>query len=244
MKGRLFMIFIFILLFMCGVMIFGSAVNNNTAVSIPEKIEKQEVSLNEEGGVFALSDLGEKYQEMPEGSRTMKDYYNNRAYHGAPPMITHPLISEKGIGGKACLQCHQNGGYVTQFEAFAPVTPHPDWLNCRQCHLPMEESSLFKNTDWVKPAPPELGNQALSTSPMVMPHGIKNRENCLACHAGPAAPEEIRVTHPERINCRQCHVLNKTENIFFTPVDSRNTSFLNSDFIREEANSINESKQK
>jgi hypothetical protein len=32
------------------------------------------------------------------------------------------------------------------------------------------------------------------------------RENCAACHTGPAAREEIRTTHPERIRCRQCHV--------------------------------------
>jgi cytochrome c-type protein NapB len=32
------------------------------------------------------------------------------------------------------------------------------------------------------------------------------RENCAACHAGPAAREEIRTSHPERTRCRQCHV--------------------------------------
>ena len=38
-------------------------------------------------------------------------------------------LSEKGIGGKTCLQCHQNGGYTAQFKAYAAVTPHPDYLN-------------------------------------------------------------------------------------------------------------------
>jgi cytochrome c-type protein NapB len=244
MKGRLLMISIFVLLFIGTVVIFGTAINNNNSPTISKKEVKQEILLTQEGGVFTRSQLAEEYKVMPEGSRTMDGYYDNRAYLGAPPMITHPLISEIGIGGKACLQCHQNGGYVSQFEAFAPVTPHPEWLNCRQCHLPQTNGPLFKNTDWEKPIPPKLGNQALSTSPLVMPHGIQNRENCLSCHAGPAAPEEIRVTHPERINCRQCHVLNKNDDIFFTPVEMRNSSFIRSDLKETETDKMDEQKQK
>ncbi len=245
MKGRLFMILVFVLLFIGTVIIFGSAINNNASISTPTKNSDQQISLRQEGGVFTRSALAEEYKNMPEGTRTMKDYYKNRAYHGAPPMITHPLISEKGIGGKACLQCHQNGGYVSQFKAFAPVAPHPDWINCRQCHVPVSDASLFKGTDWSKPVPPKLGTQALLTSPTVMPHGITNRENCLSCHAGPAAPKEIRVTHPERINCRQCHVPKTTETNFLSPLDSRNTSFINREFIREDDNTvINETEKK
>ena len=224
-------------------MIFGSAINNTGVKYIPSKKEIQQISLNQEGGVFTRSDFAEEYKNMPEGTRTMKNYYDNRAYHGAPPMITHPLISKKGIGGKACLQCHQNGGYVSQFNAYAPVTPHPDWINCRQCHLPANEKTLFKGTDWIKPEPPKLGTKALLTSPTIMPHGIENRENCLSCHAGPAAPKEIRVTHPERINCRQCHIPNNSENIFYTPIESRNTSIINPELSSDEANSLNNSEQ-
>ena len=244
MKGRLFMIFVFVLLFIGTVIIFGSAINNTSIVSSPEQKQVQQISLNQEGGVFTRSALAQEYNAMPEGTRTMKNYYENRAYHGAPPMITHPLISEKGIGGKACLQCHQNGGYVSQFQAFAPVTPHPDWINCRQCHLPTKDMNLFKDTDWSKPEPPKLGTQALMTSPTVMPHGLRNRENCLSCHAGPAVPKEIRVTHPDRINCRQCHVPNTTENIFYTPVDSKSTSFINRELINDGSEPIDESEQK
>lgn len=243
MKGRLFMILVFILLFVGTVIIFGSAINNTSKVSSTQKKQKQQISLNQEGGVFTRSALAEEYKTMPEGARTMNNYYENRAYPGAPPMITHPLISEKGIGGKACLQCHQNGGYVAQFNAYAPVTPHPEWINCRQCHLPISDKSLFKNTDWSKPKPPKLGSQVLMTSPMIMPHGLQNRENCLSCHAGPAAPKEIRVSHPERINCRQCHVPNNTDNIFFSPIDSRNTSFIDHDFKSDEGEIMDKSKQ-
>ena len=44
-------------------------------------------------------------------------------------------------------------------------------------------------------------------SPPPIPHALQMRENCLACHAGPGAVLEIRSTHPERWNCRQCHAL-------------------------------------
>jgi hypothetical protein len=32
------------------------------------------------------------------------------------------------------------------------------------------------------------------------------REDCAACHESVAGRPEIRCTHPERVNCRQCHV--------------------------------------
>jgi len=138
--------------------------------------------------------------------RNLKGYYALRAYPGAPPVIPHPLLSEKGIGGLSCLQCHQNGGYVPQFKAFAPITPHPELLSCKQCHVPVKTASLFKETQWEKIQAPLLGQKALLSSPPVIPHGLEMRNNCLSCHAGPAAPAEIRVSHPERVNCRQCHV--------------------------------------
>jgi hypothetical protein len=42
--------------------------------------------------------------------------------------------------------------------------------------------------------------------PPSIPHDLQLRGNCLACHMGPAAVAEIRTTHPERSDCRQCHV--------------------------------------
>jgi cytochrome c-type protein NapB len=105
------------------------------------------------------------------------------------------------------LQCHENGGFVQKFNAYAPVTPHPEMINCRQCHVTQNVETFFTEIDFAKVQTPEVGvNNALPGSPPVIPHQIQMRENCLSCHAGPAAPKEIRVTHPERINCRQCHI--------------------------------------
>jgi cytochrome c-type protein NapB len=57
-------------------------------------------------------------------------------------------------------------------------------------------------------------------SPPLIPHDLQLRGNCLACHAGPGGVEEIRSTHPERANCRQCHLPSAPETPLFTrPLD-------------------------
>lgn len=176
-------------------------------------------ALPSEAGVFRRWAMALKYKDMPEGgSRSLATYYANRAYHGAPPLIPHPLVSEQGIGGKTCLQCHENGGYTEQFKAYAPVTPHPELVNCRQCHVPKTTDRLFVASNFEKSQPPLLGQSAMPGSPPVIPHTLQLRENCLACHAGPAAPTTIKVSHPERVNCRQCHVPAKLDDIFEKPL--------------------------
>ena len=66
-------------------------------------------SIPTEQGVFKRSEYAMDYEHMPSDDNTgrnLADYYKNRAYPGAPPTIPHALLSEKGIGGKTCLQCH------------------------------------------------------------------------------------------------------------------------------------------
>lgn len=172
--------------------------------------------LPSEAGVFKRDEFALAYQHMPDDpqhQRTLNKYSNNRAYEGAPPTIPHIVLNEKTIGENACLQCHQNGGFVAQFNAYAPVTPHPELINCKQCHVPVKLNTLFKESTFSGLAMPEIHNQALLGSPPVIPHALQMRENCLACHAGPAAAKEIRVTHPERVNCRQCHAVKPVLNL-------------------------------
>ncbi len=66
-------------------------------------------------------------------------------------------------------------------------------------------------------------------SPLWIPHDLQLRGNCLACHGGPAAVAEIRTAHPERANCRQCHVPadapaapGEAEAVFTRPLDGAN----------------------
>jgi hypothetical protein len=51
-------------------------------------------------------------------------------------------------------------------------------------------------------------------APPVLPHPLFMHETCLACHAGVAAREAIRCSHPERERCLQCHAVVATESEF------------------------------
>lgn len=164
--------------------------------------------------VFRRSNEVLSHTNMPPSEGNLDDYYENRAYPGAPPRIPHPLLSEKGIGGNACLQCHQDGGYVEQFKAYAPIAPHPTYENCRQCHVPKKTDKEFVKSDFWKIHSPHLDGSWLEGSPPVIPHTLQLRSNCLSCHASPSTPKEIRVSHPERTNCRQCHVPVNTNEFF------------------------------
>lgn len=49
---------------------------------------------------------------------------------GNPPAIPHPVA--EADGGQECLGCHLDG------EGGAPQTPHPQLVDCRQCHIAPE----------------------------------------------------------------------------------------------------------
>jgi len=183
---------------------------------VPALSESAVIDIPQEKGVFERAHLALDYSNMPvdeNHSRSLKTYYDNRAYHGAPPSIPHEVNNQMSMGGKDCLKCHENGGWVEKFGAYTPVVPHPEKRNCRQCHVPATAKDLFMGTTFKGAAPPSIHNNALTGSPPIIPHAINLRENCLSCHAGPSAPKEIRVSHPERVNCRQCHAHNEQTTI-------------------------------
>jgi cytochrome c-type protein NapB len=138
-----------------------------------------------------------------------------RAYDGAPPVIPHEDFSVQ------CMNCHTQEGLSLPDVGFAPPMPHERtkglsaFSRCRQCHV-------FKNTDGVFVAstfeglPQDLrhGDRLHPLAPPVMPHRVFMRENCWACHTGPAAREEIRCSHPERPRCLQCHLPRTTTDEF------------------------------
>ncbi|WP_024768146.1 nitrate reductase cytochrome c-type subunit [Aquimarina macrocephali] len=211
MKKRLGIISLFLLLFIAFITIWNYSYQEGLEESyIPIEGNSTDTFIPSESGVFKRSGLALEYANMPvdeEHQRSLDTYYDNRAYPGAPPSIPHPVKEEMSLGANTCLQCHENGGFVQKFNAYAPVTPHPKMVNCRQCHVVQKTETLFTENSFAKAYAPKVGiNNALPGSPPMIPHQIQMRENCLSCHAGPAAPKEIRVSHPERINCRQCHV--------------------------------------
>ncbi len=143
--------------------------------------------------------------EAGSGGRTLVQFYRLRQYPGSPPMIPHEVDLSFSGNETDCLSCHGKGGYSAQFGAFAPVTPHPENSLCYQCHVTIETEELFVETEWKSIAPPRLGQSFLSNSPPPVPHSLQLRENCIACHTGPGAVEEIRISHASRGDCRQCH---------------------------------------
>jgi cytochrome c-type protein NapB len=145
--------------------------------------------------------------------RDLASYYSRRAYVGAPPHIPHEVSAENALE-QTCNTCHERGGYVPKWQAYAPVTPHPQYLNCTQCHVENRTDTLFVETDWQSPPPPDLHRPALPGNPPPIPHELQLRSDCLSCHSGPHAPVAYRTSHPERLNCRQCHTPRETEETF------------------------------
>ncbi len=141
------------------------------------------------------------------GGRNLADFYRLRQYPGSPPRIPHEVDLSFSGNETDCLSCHEKGGFSPEFSKFAPVTPHPENTLCYQCHAQVTTEELFVKTKWESIQPPRLGQSFLSSSPPPVPHSLQLRENCIACHTGPAAVAEIRITHAARGDCRQCHAV-------------------------------------
>jgi cytochrome c-type protein NapB len=148
-----------------------------------------------------------------------------RLYDGAPPVIPHEEQSA------TCTSCHNQEGMAVAGLGFAPPSPHAatagpkggavrsgEVRHCRQCHVFRrvdDPQDLFVgNTFAGLRQDLRQGKRLNSIAPPVIPHRVFMRENCTACHSGPAAREEVRTSHPERANCRQCHLEQTTTETF------------------------------
>jgi len=202
------------------------AIPSGVVQSTSEPIASEADVFRTKAGVLAI----DPSLEMRRGAhpRTLATYRALRAYPGAPPRIPHGLTPEEVLKG-GCVTCHERGGYSHRFDAYVPVTPHPEMGICLQCHvgdvklmaipLPSTDPSARcrqchaagsmrwkdSSTTW-KPLPwPQLPRVVENTPPAI-PHTLEFRGNCVACHAAPSAVREIRTSHSNRANCRQCHV--------------------------------------
>jgi nitrate reductase (cytochrome), electron transfer subunit len=153
-----------------------------------------------------------------------------RSYEGAPPRIPHDLTAVE-FRTFGCKTCHERGGYSVRFTAYVPVTPHPERGICLQCHVGVDSviGALEPNPNpnircpmchgptggppragasltWATTVWPVLPVLTPDQSPPPIPHDLQFRQNCLTCHAGPAAVAEIRSKHPDRADCRGCHL--------------------------------------
>jgi nitrate reductase (cytochrome), electron transfer subunit len=180
-------------------------------------------SLPSEVGMYQRAGRAPDYAAMPtepNRTRTLAVFYARRDYAGAPPIIPH-AVDDRDASGRGCLVCHASGGWVPRFNAFTPVTPHPELAACGECHVREATPRVSPATG---PAPPARGRPAMPGSPPPIPHDLEMRETCLACHAGPGAVAEIRTSHPERVSCRQCHALGaQPAEVFTRPLDGGGT---------------------
>ncbi len=138
-----------------------------------------------------------------EDSRSSRS--NLRAFYTAPPVIPHEVDERDS---EVCLSCHID---VFDFgDSVTVKTPHPDFTNCLQCHVPaisqygeIDEEVL---SSWSGLEEPRAIKRAHAFAPPVVPHRLFLREVCLSCHHPDSSREYLRSPHPERVNCRQCHV--------------------------------------
>ena len=150
--------------------------------------------------------IAREYMQGASSERTLAEYYSRRQYLGSPPFVPHEIETAEA-SGLDCLTCHARGGWTEEMKRHTPLTPHPEHTACRQCHVRMTENDrLFITNNWLSTPPPRLGRAYLPGAPPPVPHGLQMRGDCIACHVGPGAVTEIRVEHPSRGNCRQCHV--------------------------------------
>lgn len=138
-----------------------------------------------------------------------------RLYDGAPPVVPHSDF------GMTCTECHNERGVEVPEVGFAPPSPHEITAGmsatsrCRQCHVFRSTDAVFVANDFVGLRQDlRSGGRLHPLAPPTMPHKAFMRENCVACHAGPAVREEIRTPHPERTRCRQCHLPVTTTELF------------------------------
>ncbi|MFQ5696170.1 MAG: hypothetical protein ACE5HB_09295 [Terriglobia bacterium] len=159
--------------------------------------------------VALLAGCGQVAEPEPEAAfkSPADERAARRAYDGAPPVIPHPDF------GMTCTSCHNRQGIEIEEVGFAPPTPHEltqgmsALSRCRQCHVFTETATEFVANRFVGLRQDLRKGQRLNPlAPPTLPHKSFMRENCSACHTGPAAREEIRTPHPERARCRQCHV--------------------------------------
>jgi cytochrome c-type protein NapB len=204
--GKVFLIFAGICIVALPLIVF-SAFSSEPQEMETTGAEIRDMDFDDNGkAIFVNYDqISQDYLAGTSTGRTLSEYYSRRQYPGSPPFIPHK-VEEPDLAPIECLTCHARGGWTEELKRNTPLTPHPEQVACRQCHVTVTEAELFAENDWMSVAPPRLGRASLPGAPLPIPHELQMRGNCIACHVGPGAVAAIRVEHPSRGNCRQCHV--------------------------------------
>jgi cytochrome c-type protein NapB len=206
--GKVFLIFAGICIVALPLIVFSAFSSEPQEMEMETTVaESQDMNFDDNGkAIFVNYDqISEDYLTGTSTGRTLSEYYSRRQYPGSPPFIPHK-VEEPDLAPVECLTCHARGGWTEELKKNTPITPHPEQVACRQCHITVTGAKPFVETDWMSVAPPRLGRASLPGAPPPVPHDIQMRGNCISCHVGPGTVAAIRVEHPSRGNCRQCHV--------------------------------------
>ncbi|WP_375766490.1 nitrate reductase cytochrome c-type subunit [Archangium gephyra] len=163
-----------------------------------------------EGAIGALSEEPFPVKPLPvatseQRAQAVAQRQGHRAYDGAPPTIPHE-IDQREVPG--CLACHGEG--MKLGNRVAPKISHPPYQSCTQCHVvgdsprPLAQYKDGPGNRFVGLASAGKGERAWPGAPPTMPHPTLMRDDCTSCH-GPRALPGLRTSHPERLNCQQCH---------------------------------------
>ncbi len=212
--GKLFLVFVGICAIALPFVVFSAFSSEPDQVGT-EVLETQGINFDQDGdSIFEdYNRVTRDYLEGTSTERTLSEYYSRRQYPGSPPFVPHKLEDKKN-DEMACLACHEKGGWTEELKRHTPLTPHPENTYCMQCHAKPETEKLFVKNKWMSIPPPRLGRSHLPGSPPPIPHELQMRGECIACHVGPGTVTTIRVDHPSRGNCRQCHVPDAGDKLF------------------------------
>jgi cytochrome c-type protein NapB len=157
-------------------------------------------------GLVAARWLWSGSEEPVEQPSSLRVRAGHRAYDGAPPVIPHDAF------GVQCIRCHTPTGQPIPGVGVAPANPHlhtqglSEASRCQQCHVFSTTVKVLVGSDFEGVRQSDRkGERLYPGAPPVIPHPLFMREDCNACHSGPAARPEIRCSHPERTRCLQCH---------------------------------------
>ncbi len=157
-------------------------------------------------GCAASQELAADPDQLSELKSRPYQRADRRAFDGAPPIVPH------GSFGADCASCHGEKGVGIEGLGFSPPSPHGETdgmgsARCRQCHVTKETEGTFADSRFLGLEPePVPGPRHHELAPPMIPHRVFMREDCVACHAGPAARQDIQTAHPERTRCQQCHL--------------------------------------
>ena len=132
------------------------------------------------------------------------DRATNRAFDGAPPVISHKVEQQSAA---SCLVCHGEG--VKIGTRIATKISHAHFTSCTQCHVETVSSGPFDASQNAENSFAGLyrsgpGSRASAGAPPTIPHSTWLREDCMSCHGTITRPG-LRTTHPWLSNCTQCH---------------------------------------